>query len=95
MTSHSETLALQEAPGGDLAEAILGGARIYLQFGSAPMPELLRVLGQHLCELTGRGGIEAVLHELITAGLLVARGSQVSLPAGGDPRDAKERDDDR
>ncbi len=78
---HSETVTMQEALDADPAEAVAGGARIYLQFGPAPLSELVRVLSQHLG--AGRGTVEALVRRLIKDGTLAANGYQVSLPAGG------------
>lgn len=74
---------------GELHTDVANGALVYLSFGPAPWTELLRVLSQHL-EIT-RDRIEQELRALLTAGRLQANGYQVSLPAGGDPRDTKEQ----
>jgi hypothetical protein len=71
----------------ELAEAVMGGASIYLGHGAAPLSELVRVLSQHAEAEPGRVG--AILRDLIAAGQLRAHGYQVSLPAGGDTRESE------
>lgn len=90
---HSETLAMDLAtdPAAEqLDAAVHAGAVVFLSFGAAPVPELVRVLTQHL-EMTP-GEVRAALLRITDAGGLNLAGQTVSLPTGGGQREIKERD---
>jgi hypothetical protein len=74
---------------GDLDGQALAGAHIYLSFGPATLPELIRVLGQHL-EIRDQSVVAALLWRLIDDNCLIHQTGMVSLPAGSDTRAIKE-----